>query len=80
MPTAAHTSAEGHLGYEKCLQGSVNGFWALFMGYFEYELSPKYWLGAFWEKQFFSFLRGKKPSQSQNLKTGQKPNSFWDTL
>ena len=37
-----HTSAEGHLGYEKCLQGSVNGFWALFMGYFEYELSPKY--------------------------------------
>ena len=50
-----HTSAEGHLGYEKCLQGSVNGFWALLMGYFENQLSPKYWLGAFWENQLFSF-------------------------
>ena len=37
-----HTSLEGHLGYEKCLQGSVNGFWALLMGYFENQLSPKY--------------------------------------
>jgi len=37
----APTSAEGHLGYEKCLQGSVNGFWALLMGYFENQLSPK---------------------------------------
>ena len=51
----AHTSAEGHLGYEKCLQGSVNWFWAILMGYFENLLSPKYWLGAFWQKQFFSF-------------------------
>ena len=25
-PTTAHTSLEGHLGYEKCLQGYVNGF------------------------------------------------------
>ena len=38
----SHTSLEGHLGYEKCLQGSVNGFWALLMGYFENQLSPKY--------------------------------------
>ena len=51
--TVPHTSLEGHLGYEKCLQGSVNGFWVLLMGYFENQLSPKYWLGAFWENQFF---------------------------
>ena len=51
----SHTSAEGHLGCEKCLQGSVNGFWALLMGYFENQLSPKYWLEAIWENQFFSF-------------------------
>ena len=49
--TMCHTSAEGHLGYEKCLQGSVNWFWAILMGYFENLLSPKYWLGAFWENQ-----------------------------
>ena len=56
-PWYEHTSAEGHFGYEKCLQGSVNGFWALLMGYFENQLSPKYWLGAFWENHFFSFWR-----------------------
>ena len=39
-----HTSDEGHLGYEKCLQGSANGFWALLIGYFENQMSPKYWL------------------------------------
>ena len=37
-----HTSLEGHLGYEKCLQGSVNGCWALLMGYIENQLSPNY--------------------------------------
>ena len=37
-----HTYAEGHLGYEKCLQVSANGFWALLIGYFENQLSPKY--------------------------------------
>ena len=50
-----HTSAEGHLGYEKCLQGSVNGFWALLIGYFENQLSQKYWLGLFGGNQLFSF-------------------------
>ena len=40
--TLSHTSAEGHLGYEKCLQESVNGFWALLTGYFENQLSRKY--------------------------------------
>ena len=54
--SSVHTSAEGHLGYKKCLQGSVNGFWALLMGYFENQLSPKYWLGAFWENQFSSIF------------------------
>jgi len=37
-----HTSDEGHLGYEKCLQGSANGFWALLIGYFENQMSPKF--------------------------------------
>ena len=36
------TSIEGHLGYENCLQGSANGFWALLIGYFENKLSQKY--------------------------------------
>ena len=42
IKSPVHTSLEGHLGYEKCLQGSVNGFWVLLMGYFENQLSPKY--------------------------------------
>ena len=41
-----HTSAEGHLGYVKYLQGSVNGFWTLLMVYFENQLSSKCGLGA----------------------------------
>ena len=55
-----HTSGEGHLGYEKCLQGSGNGFWALLIGYFENQLSPKYWQGAFWDNLSFIILGGPK--------------------
>ena len=51
-----HTSAEGHLGYEKCLHGSVNGFWALLLGYFENQLYKKYCLGA--SSEFFFFILG----------------------
>ena len=39
ISTILHTSAEGHFGYEKCLKGSVIGFWALLLGYFENQLS-----------------------------------------
>ena len=67
-----HTSLEGHLGYEKCLQGSVNGFWALLMGYFENQLSPKWWQGAFYENQLFSFLG---PPKMEKKRFSQKAPS-----
>ena len=42
-----HTSPQVQIGYKKLLQASVNGFWAKNVYYFENQLSPKYWLGAF---------------------------------
>ena len=47
----SHTSLEEHLGYEK---------WALLLGYFGNQLSPKYWLGAFWKNHHFILGDPKK--------------------